>query len=114
MARTTTAAKRKKPPDDGLARLGAELWELVVAYAKQETLQPVKSLGRYLVFGLAGSLVGAIGVVVLVLAGLRAMQEETGTTFQGAHSWMPYAVCGVGTVAVMAVAGVRILKARMP
>lgn len=95
-----------------MAELGSGLRDLVVGYLKQETLEPLKALGRYVAFGTAGSVLAAIGLVLLVLAGLRAMQEETGSTFAGAHSWMPYAVCAVGTLAVMAFAGLRIVRPR--
>ncbi|MGH9063334.1 MAG: hypothetical protein ACRDZQ_12955 [Acidimicrobiales bacterium] len=107
MAETTTTTRSD---DHGIPELGSELWELVLAYLKQETLQPIKGLGRYVAFGVAGSVVGAIGLVLLDLAGLRAMQEETGTTFQGAHSWMPYAVCAVGTLVIVALAGLRVVR----
>ena len=76
-----------------------ELRELVVAYAKQETIEPIKELGRFVAFGAAGSLFLSVGLVMLMLAGLRALQTETSTTFTGNWSWVPYlivlAVCGV-------------------
>lgn len=106
MTQTTTSQDRAGLPD-----LGSQLWTLVVAYLKQETVQPIKGLGRFVAFGVAGSMVGAVGLVLLVVAGLRAMQEEVGA-FGGAHSWIPYLVCGAGTVVIMAVTGLRMLKGR--
>ncbi len=90
---------------DGLPGKATDLWQLVVAYVKQETLDPIKGLGRYVAFGLAGSLVLGTGLVLLFLGGLRLLQEETGTTFTGNLSWLPYLltvlVCGLVAAAAM-------------
>ena len=64
-----------------IPQVATELWELTVAYAKQETVDPLKGLGRYLGYGLSGSLVFGFGSVLLLLSFLRALQTETGTTF---------------------------------
>jgi len=77
-----------------------ELRDLVVAYFKQETLDPIKGLGRYIGFGLLGAVLLGTGVFFLSMSGLRAMQTETGTTFTGNWSWAPYAIL----LAVLAVA----------
>jgi hypothetical protein len=87
---------------------GTEALQLVIAYIKQETLTPLKGLGRYVLFGVAGSLALAVGLVVLAVGFLRLLQGETGTTFEGNWSWAPYLICmvavlAVGAVAVMAV-----------
>jgi hypothetical protein len=67
-----------------------ELWELIVAYLKQETVVPLQQLGRYVAWGVAGSVLLGLGVIFLTLAELRALQELTGDTFTGAWSWVPY------------------------
>ncbi len=68
----------------GVAAAGGDFVHLVVDYAKQETLGPLKSLGRFVAFGVAGSR-GPVHRrdVLLLLAGLRALQTETGSTFTG-------------------------------
>lgn len=57
----------------------SDLFDYVVAYAKQETLDPVvrqaKALGR----GIAGALLLAIGTVLLAIGFLRALQGEFGS-----------------------------------
>jgi choline-glycine betaine transporter len=40
----------------------------------------------------AGALALGIGVILLMLAGLRALQTETGSTFTGNWSWLPYLI----------------------
>src|SRR5262245_43393335 len=77
----------RTPP---LPQLITELRDLVVAYAKQQTLVPLQQLGRYVAFGIAGSLLIGFGVVFLGLSCLRALQTETGDTFTGDWSWVPY------------------------
>src|SRR5947199_1438481 len=77
-------------PDESLTTQFSELWQLVLAYFKQETVDPVKNLGRFVLFGVAGSLVLGFGLVLLVLATLRLLQTETGSHFQGNLSWVPY------------------------
>jgi mannose/fructose/N-acetylgalactosamine-specific phosphotransferase system component IIC len=68
----------------------SELWELVLAYARQETIDPLKRLGRYIAFGVAGSVLVAVGLVLLALAGLRVLQLETAPHLAGNWSWVPY------------------------
>lgn len=81
-----------------------ELWELVKAYAKQETVGPLKGIGRSLALGIGGSLVLSIGLVLLALAILRVLQTETGSTFTGNWSWAPYLLTLVGVAIVIALA----------
>lgn len=76
--------------DKSLPNLASELWDLVRAYAKQETIEPIKGLGRFVALGLAGSLLLGIGTVLLVLALLRVLQSETGSVFDGNLSFAPY------------------------
>jgi hypothetical protein len=85
-----------------LPEMASELWSLVVTYLQQETVNPIKGLGRFVAFGLAGSLMLGTGLLLLVLAGLRALQEEAGSTFDGNWSWAPY---GITLVACALVAG---------
>jgi Putative Actinobacterial Holin-X, holin superfamily III len=88
----------------GLRSTGTETLRLVIDYVKQETLDPLKGLGRFMLFGVAGSVALAIGLVILSVAFLRLLQTETGSTFAGNWSWAPYLICTVAVVAVAAVA----------
>jgi hypothetical protein len=86
----------ERPPP--LPQAVAELWDLVVAYFKQETTVPLQKLGRVVGLGVAGSLLLGLGVVALTVGALRLLQEETGETFTGDWSWAPY---GIVTVALL-------------
>ena len=86
------------PDDKSLPTLAHELWELVLAYLKQETVEPLKGLARFVGFGVAGAITFSVGLVLLVLAGLRVLQTETGEHLTGSLTWVPY-------VGVLVVAG---------
>lgn len=89
----------------GLPSLATEFKDLVVAYAKQETVEPLKNLGRFIAFGILGSLLLAMGLVLLVLAVLRALQTEASDTFDGDWSFAPYLLTLIICVVVAALAG---------
>jgi hypothetical protein len=89
-AAAAASASGKRPPP--LPQLVTELRDLVVTYFKQQTLIPLQQLGRYVGFGILGSLMLGFGVLFLAMAGLRALQEETGDTFSGDWSWVPYLI----------------------
>ena len=76
-----------------------ELVSTLRAYVKQETIGPLKGLGRYVAFGLAGTTIFGIGGLFLVLATIRILQTET-DAFQGNLSFLPY-LCGLGTCGVL-------------
>lgn len=80
---------------------GQDVWELLVAYAKQETVDPLRGLQRWIGYGAGGSLLIATGLSLLLLALLRALQTETGSTFTGSLSWIPYLITLVGAGLVL-------------
>ncbi len=84
-----------------------EAFSLLVTYVKQETLEPLKGLGRFVLFGVAGSVAIAVGTVLLLVAALRILQTETGT-FHGNLSWVPYLIVTAIGLAVMGLAAWRI------
>ena len=79
-----------------------DLWQLLVSYTKQETIDPLRTLGRYLAFGLAGMSLITLGVFMLAMSILRAMQSMTGELFSGFWSWVPYVVAIAVLSAVIA------------
>ena len=98
------------PENKSVPQIASELWGLTKDYARQETIEPLKGVGRYLAYGFAGVIVGSIGVVMLLLAMLRALQTETGTTFTGSWSWAPYVLVLLAAALVGAIAASRIGK----
>ena len=82
----------KSSNSKGLPTLAVELKDLVVTYAKQETIEPIKGLGRFIAFGVAGSLLLANGLLLLALALLRLLQTELADTFDGNWSFAPYLI----------------------
>jgi hypothetical protein len=97
-----TAVSSTSPREvKSLPTLLTELWELILSYVKQQTVEPVKDLWKFLGWGVPGAFITSLGVLLLVLAGLRAIETET--SFQGHLSWLPYVivVAGAGVVAAL-------------
>ncbi|HMC41264.1 MAG TPA: hypothetical protein VKI19_16495 [Acidimicrobiales bacterium] len=96
-------AKPKAKNPTGDAR---ELVDLVIAYAKQETLEPLKGLGKNAAFGLGGAVFLGIGGVFCSIGALRAMQSETDFFERHNLTYLPYiftvlilvALSGIGWV----------------
>jgi peptidoglycan biosynthesis protein MviN/MurJ (putative lipid II flippase) len=109
-------AKSKQSGLGGLKASGTEAVQLVIDYLKQETLDPLKGLGRFILWGVVGSVALSAGLVILTVAVLRLLQGETGSTFTGHLSWLPYLICvgGVILVAVLAVAAIVRGRRRTP
>jgi hypothetical protein len=95
----------------GLPAELSELWDLVVAYAKQQTVDPFKALGRYVAWGVAGAASLSLGFLLLALGGLRAIQFETIPHLTGNLSWIPYLIVVAMCALVVAVAVSRMMKA---
>lgn len=102
MPQSTSTPGRGSATGGGTGAQIGELKDLVVGYAKQETIDPLKTLGRYLGFGFAGSLLIGSGLCLLLLALLRGLQEidffndhTAGTVAGGRFSWLPYVITAV-------------------
>ncbi|MFZ0252156.1 MAG: hypothetical protein WAL61_19590 [Acidimicrobiales bacterium] len=102
----------------GLRNAGDDAFQLTVDYLKQEVVEPLRGLGRFLYMGIAGSFFLAFGLLLVLLGVLRLLQTETGSALTGDWSWVPYAVTVVLGVVVIAVAALRIQagpgKAKLP
>ena len=75
--------------DSGLRAELAELLEMLRAYAVQETVGPLRGLGRYLLFGLVGAVGVSLGLVFATLAVVRVLQSET-DLFNANWSFVPH------------------------
>jgi hypothetical protein len=101
-------APRSDNGSHGLRHAGDDAFQLTVDYLKQETIAPLRGLGRFLYMGIAGSFCLAFGILLILLGVLRLLQTETGTALTGDWSWVPYAAVVVLGVAVIGVAAWRI------
>lgn len=87
--------------------------ETVKAYALQETVGPLKGAGRWLGYGAAGSFVLALGLMLILLGGLRAVQVEWEGVNTGSWSWVPYVIALVVTLVLLALTLMRIKKSTL-
>lgn len=101
-------APRSDNGSHGLRHAGDDAFQLTVDYIKQETVKPLRGLGRFLYMGIAGSFFLAVGILLILLGILRLLQTETGSALTGDWSWVPYAVVVVLGIAVIGVAAWRI------
>ena len=91
-----------------------ELKDLVVAYAKQETIDPIKGLGRFVGFGIGGAVLLGTGCFFLAMAILRALQTQTGDAFADWRSFLPYLIVVILLLIVAYVAYLAAKKRRLP
>jgi uncharacterized membrane protein len=92
------AIATEKKQDKSIPTIVTELWAMIVAYFKQETIEPLKALGRFVAYGVAGAVCLAIGLTLWVIAVLRALQSETGSHLTRHLSWAPYFITLVAAV----------------
>ncbi len=84
--------------------------DLIKAYARQETVDPLKGAGRWVGLGLAGSILLMIGGIAMTLALLRFLQEEGGSWTTGNLSWLPYLITFGALIVVIGALALRIKK----
>jgi hypothetical protein len=98
-----------KKDEKGVAEVATDLWQLTRDYAKQETVDPLKSLGKFLAKGVAGALALSLGLLFGALAVLRGLQTETGEHLTGSWDFVPYVAALVFTLvcAGLAVAAIK-------
>jgi multisubunit Na+/H+ antiporter MnhB subunit len=94
--------------EKSIPQVMTELWEMLVSYAKQETVEPLKGLGRFVAFGLGAALLGGVGIILLTLAGLRGLQTHSDGHLDGNLNWVPYLAALVLLGALIALAVSRI------
>jgi len=86
-----------------------EIRDLFLRYFKEQTIQPLKELGRFVAFGVLGSLFVAFGVVMALLGVLRMMQDVF-PVLDGSLSWIPYLVVAVAGALVAALVVQRVVS----
>ena len=101
-----SAGKPGKP-----AEVLEELKELLLAYFRQEALDPLKRLLAWLGWGMLGAVFLATGIILLALAALRALQTQTGEHLTGSLSWTPYVIV-LAAMALILIFSVKAARAR--
>jgi hypothetical protein len=91
---------------NGLRSRTRDTFFLLRDYLLQETVDPLRLLGRYVVWGTLGSFFVGIGALMLLIALLRMLQEEF-PVLNGSLSWIPYLVV---VLVGAAVAGLTVLR----
>ena len=91
-------------------RAAGDLPGLLKRYVRQETVEPLRAAGRFLLFGLLGASLMGLGTVLLVVGGLRGLQSSG--LLDGSWSWVPYLASaavlgGVAAIAIGRIGGSR-------
>lgn len=86
-----------------------EIKALVIRYIKEETITPLKDLGRFVLWGTLGSLFVGFGAVVLLIGALRYLQWQW-PVLDGSLSWLPYVIVAMLALAVIGIAAWRIVS----
>jgi hypothetical protein len=102
------AAWRKFVRGSSIQRDLEEIKDLAVQYIKEETVQPLKDLGRFVAWGSAGSLLVGFGVSLMLLGALRFLQEQF-RVLDGTLSWLPYLIVVVLAALVVALTAWRVV-----
>ena len=89
-------------------RVTGNLLDLLRRYIRQETVEPFRSAGRFLAYGLAGATTLGLGLSLLAVGGLRALQAWS--LLDGHWSWVPYlaasaALATLGSLALSRIGG---------
>lgn len=86
-----------------------ELREIAIRYVKEETIKPVKDLGRFMAFGTLGSIFVGFGSVLMLLGALRYLQWQF-RVLDGSLSWLPYLIVAALALIVIALTAWRVFS----
>lgn len=111
MAQPQRAASKE---DKSTGEVVSELWGLLKDYGKQETIDPLKSLGRFVGWGSAAALSFGIAGTLFAVAIMRIMQVEGRRWLNGNWSPAVYLVALVVTSLAAYLAISQINKSKSP
>lgn len=100
------ASRLKKLIPSRLTRHTKDATTLVKEYLVQETVGPLRSLKRLMLFGTLGSFLVGTGVLFLLVGLLRLLQSQG--ALQGHLSWLPYLMVAVVALGVAGTTGALI------
>ncbi|MGH9172669.1 MAG: hypothetical protein ACRD0Z_17685 [Acidimicrobiales bacterium] len=96
---------------DGLTKGDVgEFVDLTKRYVLQETLGPLKSIGRTLAFGSAAAVTFGVASVLGLVGVLRVLETETGSRFAGSWTWLPYVITIGAGVLILLIAAFILLR----
>jgi hypothetical protein len=99
---------RKVVKGASLQRDFDEIRDLLVRYVKEETIAPLKDLGRYALYGAIGSVFVGFGAMLLLIGSLRFLQGVF-PVLDGSLSWLPYLIVALAAALVIALTAWRIV-----
>ena len=111
---TATSPKSRSGASASTKTQVTELKDLLIGYVKQETVDPLRALTRFVVWGTVGAVLLSISGVVLMITIVRVLQTETGVHLTGNLSWVPYtgAILFALLVAALAVSRIKAKSAK--
>lgn len=95
MTETTSRFRRKPAPTEQVT----DLVDSVKAYARQETIEPLRGAARWVAVGTLAALSLGLAMVFVSLAVLRMSQDLGGTALDGSWSFVHYLI----TLAVVSI-----------
>jgi hypothetical protein len=101
-----------KSEQKSIAEVLTELWQMLRDYAKQETVDPLKNLHRFILWGVGGAVLVSVGVVLLVLSLLRGLQTHN-EQLTGNWNWVPY-LAAIVFLAILITACYLAIKPKEP
>lgn len=104
MAETTARFRRRPTPSDQVT----DIVDSVKAYARQETIEPLKGAARWVAVGTLAAVCLGLAMVFLALAVLRLSQDLGGTALDGSWSFVHYLITLVIVSALVAASFSRI------
>jgi hypothetical protein len=104
MAETTSRFRRRPTPSDHVT----DIVDSVKAYARQETIEPLKGAARWVAVGTLAAVCLGLAMVFLALAVLRLSQDLGGTALDGSWSFVHYLITLVIVSALVAASFSRI------
>ena len=108
--RLARQAEKEKQAED--ASVG-EVIDYLKAYAKQETLGPLKGAGSWLGYGFGAAVALGLGLVLMLVGLLRLLQTEWERSATGNLSWLAYIIVLVVASVLLALTLMRIKKSTL-
>ncbi len=102
--------RRRKNLDDTSI---PELIDYVRTYVKQETVDPLRGIGRWIAYGAAGAFCLGLGLVIVLLGVLRVLQVEWDRVASGSLSWLAYLITLVVAIVLLVLTLLRIKKSTL-